>query len=197
MKFSFLCVSTIAGAFILGLPSVGFAQLDVSQRYCPNPATDFFKESIYHESGEPWIETIVDPDWERTFLRGERKIVGDIPLTPVYDLVVRIKPEFNYYCIPGWVDGGVQVTAEQLPASLPLKGYISDDSQYDTRYPSLFDKLVGPGGFVRTSDKDEQGRFIYEWKIKGWPNGIVRGSQLKTLVYKIQRKVPIKVVIEI
>ena len=63
------------------VPSLAFGQ-SVSSQYCPNPAKDFFKGSIHYEKGEPWIETIVDPDFEQKVLRGERKIGGDIPLTP-------------------------------------------------------------------------------------------------------------------
>src|SRR3989338_2320220 len=157
------------------------------ERYCPDPAKDFFKGSIYHtDDGKPWIEVKVDPKFEQEELRGKRKITGDIPLTPVYDLVVRIKPEFNYYCIPGWVEG-VPVTAEKLPFSLPIEGAITLVSGSNA---NAFVLLKGIN-FLRTGDKDEQGRFIYEGKLQGWPQGIVMGEKLELLIQAIREHIPI------
>src|SRR3989344_8699646 len=121
-----------------------------TERYCPNPSTDFFKGSIYHtDDGKPWIEGKVNPTFERDILRGERKITGDIPLTPVYDLVVRIKPEFNYYCIPGWAGNATEVKAEQMPPFLHVTAALAVGTNDEV--------VVDPVVFSRTDEKDGQG----------------------------------------
>src|SRR3989338_959762 len=152
--------------FFLFSPFSAFAQTDadaVAKQYCSGGKKDLFKGSIYYENGKPWIEVIVDPKFEKEELRGKRKITGNIPLTPVYDLVVRIKPEFNYYCIPGWVEGA-EVAADKLPTSVPVKASIVIGASDE--------EIVEPGVLLRTNKQDEQGRFIYEMKMKGWSHGI-------------------------
>lgn len=157
-------------------PLFAMAQDTAASRYCPDPAKDFFKGSIYHENSKPWIEVEVDPDFEQKVLREERKISGDIPLTPVYDLVVRIKPQFNYYCIPGWTAND-EVKAEQLPPFLHVTAAIVVGVKDET--------VVDPVVFSRTDKQDEQGRFIYERKMKGWMNGIASEIKMERLVDEI------------
>lgn len=162
-------------------PVFAFAESGVSavvSRYCPDPAKDFFKGSIYYENGKPWVEVEVDPEFKQKVLREERKITGDIPLTPVYDLVVRIKPEFNYYCIPGWMDGA-PVTEDKLPPFLHVTAAII--------VGTADEPVVDPVVFSRTSQQDDQGRFIYERKMQGWTNGIASGHKLERLIDEISK----------
>ncbi len=171
----FLALS-ILFAFPLGVS----AQSSVAKQYCPDKSKDFFKGSIYHEGGQPWIETIVDPKFEKDIMK-PRQVSLPLSPTPIYDLVVRIKPEFNYYCIPGWVgaDGkpGREVTAEDLKEKrLPIEGFITIGEG------AAIEKLVGPGTFSLNGEQDEQKRFIYEWKIKGMPDGIASGEKLEKLI---------------
>ena len=159
--------------------SAGGSAAEIARRYCPDPAKDFFKGSIYHEGRAPWIEVVVDPEFEKKMV-AERHLTAPLPLTPIYDLVVRIKPEFNHYCIPGWLgeDGkpGRDVKASDLPKTLPIQGFITIGEGAN------LEKLVGPGAFSLTDKQDEQKRFIYEWKLKGWPNGIAPNEKLEKLI---------------
>ncbi|MBI1975112.1 MAG: hypothetical protein HYS57_01980, partial [Parcubacteria group bacterium] len=150
----------------------------VAKQYCPGGEKDLFKGSIYEENDKPWIETVIDPEFEQKTLRGERKIGGDIPLTPVYDLVVRIKPEFNYYCIPGWAGSNTEVTAKKLPPSVPITAFFAVGEKNEA--------VTNIGTFTRTEKRDEQNRFIYEWHLKGWYSGIAKtDTLLKRLVTAI------------
>lgn len=181
MRFKLKGICPVLFLFVVSVfvvPSHALGQ-SVDNRYCPNPSTDFFKGSIYYQNGKPWIETIVDPEFEQKVLRGERKINGDIPLTPVYNLVVRIKPEFNYYCIPGWAGKAFPVTADKLPASIPVVASIVVGSKYE--------EVVTPGVLLRTNKKDEQDRFIYEMKFRGWPNGITDSEGMEKLLSAIAK----------
>ncbi|PIQ68908.1 MAG: hypothetical protein COV91_01710 [Candidatus Taylorbacteria bacterium CG11_big_fil_rev_8_21_14_0_20_46_11] len=166
-------------------PVFAYAQTP-SARYCPNPDTDFFTGNLHEENGKPWVEVAVDPVFEKKMQ--EERYMGDLPLTPVYDLVVRIKPSFNYYCIPEWSEGKT-VTTEQLPPFLHVTGALvvgSDD-----------EVVVDPVVFSRTDEQDIQGRFVYERKMKGWTNGIASGKKLERLVDTISKQEPINVLLTI
>ena len=178
---------TLSLSFLLFVISPVFALAQNVSRYCPDPAKDFFKGSItYGDDGKPWIEVKVDPEFEQKELREKRHITGDIPLTPVYDLVVRIKPEFNYYCIPGWT-AGQEVTSDRLPSYPPIVGLIVIENNFE----------LLKGSFSRTSEKDEMGRFVYVWKIQGWQQGIVLGDQLEVLLAAIQKGLSVQVLLKI
>ena len=180
----------IFAVIVIFLPSHIINAQTAKERYCPDPAKDFFKGSIYHtDDGKPWIEVKVDPKFEQEELRGKRKITGDIPLTPVYDLVVRIKPEFNYYCIKNWTAGVGEVLSKDLPKNLPIKGFITIGSNGEV--------IAGPGIFQKTDKKDEQNRFIYEWKLKGWQKGIAVSQKLERLVQAIAQNQPVDAMVEI
>ena len=153
----------------------------VASRYCPDPAKDFFKGSIYHtKDGKPWIEVAVDPDFEAKMVK-ERNLTAPLPLTPVYDLVVRIKPEFNYYCIQGWVEKS-EIVVNDLPFSLPIEGKLVVGKNNEV--------IVEGINFFRTNKKDEHDRFIYEWKVRGLPDGIAPNKKLSLLLTAIQASLP-------
>ena len=125
------------------------------------------------EGNSPWIDVIVDPDWKKTELIEKRRITGNIPLTPVYNLVLRIKPNFNTYCIDGR-----EVEAKDLPASIPIKGYILIGEGKNITEIAI-------GSFLPNKVKDSERGFVYEWKLKGWPNGIASADKLEKLVAAI------------
>jgi hypothetical protein len=158
----------------------------VASRYCPDPAKDFFKGSIYHtKDGKPWIEVAVDPDFEAKMVK-ERNLTAPLPLTPVYDLVVRIKPEFNYYCIQGWVEKS-EIVVNDLPFSLPIEGKLVVGKNNEV--------IVEGINFFRTNKKDEHDRFIYEWKVRGWPDGIAPNKKLSLLLTAIQASLPVDIIL--
>src|SRR3989338_484018 len=113
------------GVLFFTAPSFAYAQLSsVAEAYCPDGK--IFTGSIAHENGRPWIEPNVD-----SLFAAKMEALGyptGLPVTPVYDLAIRIKPAFNYYCIPGWLQEPGQpeheVVAGDLPASVPIKGTI-------------------------------------------------------------------------
>jgi len=180
--FIAVCVLTLLSPVL-----TAFAQQPYT-RYCHDPAKDFFKGSIaYGDDNKPWIEVKVDPDFETKF-KAERHITGDLLLTPVYDLVVRIKPEFKYYCIPGWVEGK-EVAEADLPKTIEVSGYVTVGTKDNV--------VVGPGTFTRTEKQDEKKRFIYEWKIKGWPSGIATRERFSRLISGVVANEPIFISLEI
>lgn len=140
-------------------------------QYCSSQS-EFFT-GIQYENGQPWVEIIVDPAFEAK-MKKERKTPSLLPVTPVYDLVVRIKPTFNHYCIPGWIDRNPQaVYAEDLPGSAPVTGVIAVGEKNEA--------ITITTEFSRVAEKDK-GSFVYEWKIKGWPDGIGATAELTDLL---------------
>ncbi len=124
----------------------------------------------------------VDPDFQQKMLREERKIGGVTPVTPIYDLVVEAVPAFS----PCYTDTPEKFAAE-LPESLPFRASIVADNQL----------LVGPGNLVRTNRKDATGRTLYEWKIKGWMDGVTSGEKLEKLIAAIAANTSIDIVVEV
>lgn len=121
------------------------------------------------------IEISVDPKFETTM--GNTRFVPNLPLTPVYDLVVRIIPSWGLFY-------DRQASVESLstfpPRSLTYRGYIKVGDEI----------IIGPGTFVQSENQSLKGYYIYEWKIKGWPNGIVGGDQMTKLISAIQNGTP-------
>ncbi len=142
---------------------------DTSEQYCPDPSK-FFNHGIRYENGEPWYEIKVDSNFENQFKR-ERNITSPLPFTPIYDLVVRIKPIFNYYCIPGWLEG-TEIASDKLLRSVPIRSKLLINNE---------EMIISSEEMVKTNEKDSSGNFIYEWKIKGWPQGISSYNKLKKL----------------
>jgi hypothetical protein len=163
--------------FVLAQGSAEF----VASRYCPDQSKIF--TGLYEENGKPWIEVKVDPDFEAKMVK-ERNLTAPLPLTPVYDLVVRVKPTFNHYCIPGWAGSGREVSMSDIPISVPIEGFISVGKGV------ALEIVVSGGVFSRTDMQDEQKRFIYEWKLHGWPNGITPASAFLRLINEIRKKSP-------
>ena len=170
--------------FLSALFPLAVSAQTVQQRYCPNPAKDFFSGRIYHShDGTPWVKT-----WN--FLSGEATRDKQIS-----DFSIRIKPEFNYYCIPSWAENNdTEVTSEDLPPSVPIQGSIIVGKN---------DEVVATGTFLRTSytkdplDSDEEGNlFIYKWEIKDWPNSLSASGIEKLAAARLNGE-PIDILFEI
>lgn len=151
----------------LASPIFALAQT-AKDRYCPD--NKIFNDSVAMEGNSPWIDVIIDPTWKQTELKDKRHIIDPIRLTPVYNLVVRIKPIFNSYCIDGR-----EVEATDLPESLPIKGSILIGEGRSA-------VEIASGSFQPNKVKDPERGFVYEWKLKGWPDGIVSGEKMENLI---------------
>ncbi len=165
----FICMFALVAIL---LPSHIINAQTNKERYCPDGK--IFNDAVAVEGNSPWIDVIVDPDWKQKELVDKRHITGDIPLTPIYNLVVRIKPIFNSYCVDG-----KEIVASDLPASLPIKGFILVGEGKNTVI------IAGTGSFLLNKVKDPERGFIYEWKLKGWPGGIASGGTLENLITAI------------
>lgn len=152
-------------------------------RYCSDPSMIFNGEILY-ENDRPWSEFVVDPEFESSILNKERHISTGIETNPLYDTVLRIKPIFNYYCIPGWDEGKVEkVTADMLPEKVSIKANLIAGKKKDL--------IKTQQEFSRTKEQDERGRFIYEWKIKAWPNGLAPAFNLENLIGAVKNAEPV------
>lgn len=183
----------IAGLLVLILsifliPRISSAQQSTSNpkpsnttksRYCPtgklftgnikaNPKTGGWAD------GNAWIGVEVDKKFIQNTLVKERKIdENSVPLTPIYDLVVKIIPNFNLHCIPGYPEK--PATYEDFPESVDVKGSLRVGGEV----------FLKGGTFTKTKDPDVAGGFTYQWKIKGWPYGIVLKDKLEEMVKAI------------
>ena len=121
---------------------------------------------------------VVDPDFEKKTLQDERKIVGKVSVTPIYDLLVTVIPTYNHYCLPIWDKQGHQIAPIELPDSLPYSADIMlGDADTGT-------SILHTDTFTRGAEISD-GVWQYEWHIKGWNNGIVSGDKLDKLIAAI------------
>jgi len=155
-----------------------------NQRYCGETATDkrIFTGVAHDQSGAPKIEVLVDPEFERDTLRGERKITGDIPLTPVYDLVVRVTPTINEYCLPQWDGNDQKVSGVLPPSELPFDAFLM---------VGVKEEAILLGKLLRVDKNPVTQEWRYEWKLKGWQNGIVDAAKMEKLILSITNNEPV------
>ena len=123
-SMSFFAAVVIAAMFFALAPATVSANGTgiVHPTYCKDP-TQIFTGIKYDENGNPEIELIVDPEFEKKFT-AKRNIAGPLPLTPVYDLVVRVKPLINEYCLPQWDANGILVKKVDPPKHFPYNGLL-------------------------------------------------------------------------
>jgi len=183
-------------SFCFFVPQV-FAETTLSThpQYCGPDSTDKrIFTGIQYEAGAPKITLAVDPDFERDILRGERKITGDIPVTPIYDLVVTIVPTINEYCLSQWDKDGILVEKVNPPTEMGAIGEITmlEDGQ------RVVVRENREKNFTRVA-KNEQGQWVYQWKIKNWSEGIGWFNDPLTdrVVKAISTGQPIEVVIKL
>src|SRR3989338_4012720 len=114
-SMSFFAAVVIAAAFFALARATVFANgtgiAHSSYRKYPTPLVTGFK---YDSTGNPEIGLIVGREFGKKFT-AERNIAGPRPLTPVYDLVVRVKPLINEYCLPQWDANGILVKKVDPP----------------------------------------------------------------------------------
>ena len=102
----------------------------------------------------------------------ERKL-GTLPVTPVYDVVIRVVP-ISIVLPPQYENGN-------LIAGSPAR--CLDSLQPETRF------------FLKTamryaSQKTETGEPYYEWEKQGWPNGIFISEKLERVIKAVQENDP-------
>jgi hypothetical protein len=116
---------------------------------------------------EKTITLRVDPAFE-TMMRKERRVPVSLPVTPIYDLVVEAAPVFGS-C---YTEEPNKFSTE-LPRELPLLGYISVKGE----------KISPDWAFARNAGRVlDDGRPLYEWKFKGWPDGIAPQKTIEKLI---------------
>ncbi|PCI29548.1 hypothetical protein COB55_01855 [Candidatus Wolfebacteria bacterium] len=176
MKYLKMCIVSALTVVCIGVTSPAEAQSTTNQ-YCPDGK--MWEGVLQYSGNKPWVNIDVDPVFAE-MMRTERNVTEKLPITPVYDLVVEIKPNFNFFCIDGWAEGGKKtVVAEDLPETLYGINPVIQVGR---------ETFVSSGEFVRTNRKDRSGTFIYEWKVKGWPNGIVGdGGTMERLITAITK----------
>ncbi len=174
----------IAALYVVALPQAAFGQT-VGTRYGtgrPCPAYITPRGTYQYPSGvdEKTIGISVDPVFA-VQMKKER-FLDNLPVTPIYDLVVEV--------VPTWGTCYTE-TPEDFPINPPkeLPFKVSIVAEGET--------IVGPGGFVLSNRRDEKGRLLYEWKIPGWMDGIAKGEKLEKLIKAITANTPINLVVEV
>ncbi|MDO8482380.1 MAG: hypothetical protein Q7S86_01015 [bacterium] len=128
---------------------------------------------------EKTLGIIVDPVFEAKMKK--ERFTPDLPVTPIYDLIVEVVPIFGA-C---YTDAPEKFSTTP-PKILPFKVSIKVDG----------DTVVGPGSFVLSSRKDEKDGLLYEWKVPGWMDGIAKGDKMEKLITTIQQQKPVKIVVD-
>lgn len=163
-----------------GTPSTSISEKPYA-RYCPDPTQIFTGISYYYPGtgpgNSPRIELVVDPVFEKK-MQTERK-VGELPVTPIYDLVVRVVPTINEYCLPQYDDEGHLVKKVDPPKRMPF-----------TAYFALKNEILLAGALELSGQETDNGQFVYEWHLKGWPNGIFISEKLERVIKAVQEKDP-------
>ncbi|KKW10635.1 MAG: hypothetical protein UY50_C0029G0007 [Parcubacteria group bacterium GW2011_GWA2_49_9] len=146
-------------------------------RYCPDP-TQIFTGIAYDSSGKPRIELLVEHAFEEK-MQKERGL-GSLPLTPVYDLVVRVVPTINEYCLPQYDEKGTLIQRVDPPGTLPFTVYFALGNE----------TLLGGTAIHYARQESEDGFPYYEWEVKGWPKGIFISEKLEKVITAVQDNDP-------
>lgn len=121
----------------------------------------------------------VDPEFE-TKMKKDRFITSDLPLTPIYDLVVQVIPTWKKITTIGYFTINEEVIEQ--PTNLP-----STLEYYNVFIKVGDEQILGPGTLKLTNKKDFDGHWIYEWKISGNDlKGIVDGEKMEKLISAIK-----------
>lgn len=165
---------------------------NVQTHYGPRPAVGVFSEDLYRapnvrgkyyfplgidrSTESTFFGVIVDPAYEAK-MKKDRSITSDLPLTPIYDLIVQIRPTWEGFYDPEEILAG---RPTEPPDELPYKAYIKVGDE----------KILGPGIFKKggkLTDRNYNEFDVYEWKISGNDlKGIVGGEKMEKLVAAIQ-----------
>ncbi len=130
---------------------------------------------------EKTIALKVDPVFAEKMKK--ERFLENLPVTPIYDLVVEAVPIFGF-C---YTEKPEQYKTE-LPKALPFLGALWVDGE------KILPELDWPENSGRVSD---DGRPLYQWKFKGWEKGIAPDAKLEKLIEAIQHNDPsLKFIIE-
>ena len=157
-------------------------------RYCPDP-TDIFTGVAHETENTPKITVKVDPVFNAK-MKGERSM-GDLPLTPVYDLVVTVVPTINEYCLPQYDANGTLIRKVDPPQLFPFTASLVVGNSVTA------DSTLVIGILKRTETKSDTGEWQYEWKAKGWPNGIADSAKMERLIEAISKNQSVNVIVEV
>lgn len=154
-------------------------------RYCPDPAQIFTGVATNHD-GSPNIELEVDPVFDEKMKR--ERFTPDLFVTPIYDLVFTVVPTINEYCLPQYDENGTLIKKVDPPKKLPFAVSLELAGK----------DLISASSLSWNGKRDNAGLPVYEWKIAGWPNGIVSESKMERLIRAIHDSDPsLKLVVEI
>jgi len=122
---------------------------------------------------EKTIGVIVDPAFNEK-MKKERN-TPDLPVTPIYDLIVEAVPTFGacYTETP-------EKFSTEPPTTLPFTVSIKLANE----------TLVGPGTLSYQGRKTDSGSFLYDWKLAGWKDGITEEKKLEKLLDAVARNDP-------
>ncbi len=133
------------------------------------------------------LDIIVDPAFQA--MMKKTRSTPDLPLTPIYDLIIQVVPQFGF-CYTDKPESYSTVP----PSGLPWKVSIQLDNEI----------LVGPGAFtwngkyvMNPDGTNDTTQPIYEWKIPGWPEGITKKEKLEKLIAAIRYNIPVNMVVEV
>lgn len=153
-------------------------------RYCPD-TKQIFTGVASDYGGHPKIELAVDPVFNEQMKR--ERFTPDLPVAPIYDLVVTVVPHINEYCLPQYDENGALIKKIDPPKTLPFAASIELAGKALTSVSSL----------SWNGKKDDVGLPIYEWKIKGWKDGIVSESKMERLIRAVHDNNPsLKLVVQ-
>ncbi|MDO8523897.1 MAG: hypothetical protein Q7R74_01560, partial [bacterium] len=122
---------------------------------------------------ENTLGIIVDPEFNAKMKK--ERFTPDLPVTPIYDLIVE--------AVPTW---GTCYTAE--PEKFPTEPPKTLSFPVSIKLGN--ETLVGPGTLQYYGRKSDDGRFLYDWKLPGWKDGIAPAEKLEKLIEAVVKKDP-------
>jgi len=146
-------------------------------RYCPDP-THIFTGVATNRDGSPKIELVVDPIFNEKMKR--ERFTDYLPVAPIYDLVFSVVPSINEYCLPQYDENGTRIKKMDPPKTLPFTASIELSGK----------ALISASSLAWNGRRNENEQPLYEWKIKGWENGIVSESKMEKLIRAIHDNNP-------
>jgi len=153
-------------------------------RYCPDPS-QIFAGIIADRGGRPKIDLAVDSVFSEKMKR--ERLTGDLPVAPIYDLVFTAVPSINEYCLPQYDSEGHLIRKVDPPKTLPFTASIELKGK----------SLTSAFALSWNGKRDEDEQPLYEWKMKGWENGIVSENKMERLIRAVHDNDPsLKLVVE-
>src|SRR3989344_1858159 len=146
-------------------------------RYCPDP-THIFTGVATNRDGSPKIELVVDPIFNEKMKR--ERFTDYLPVAPIYDLVFSVGPSINEYCLPKYNKSVTRIKKMDPPKTVPFTASIELSGK----------ALISASSLAWNGRRNENEQPLYEWKIKGWENGIVSESKMEKLIRAVHDNDP-------